>query len=71
METEVYFDLTGDFSCPACKYSSQHTYTEVPPHHREWMVREEGERVSYLPAMRDYTCGSCDFEWTMDVDQEE
>jgi hypothetical protein len=44
---------------------------ETPNHRREFLGPNGEECTIHMPAVRDYECGSCGFEWSMDVDQEQ
>ncbi len=71
MDRETFVDRSHGYSCPNCTHTHQHTYMETPNHRREFLGPNGEECTIHMPAVRDYECGSCGFEWSMDVDQEQ
>ena len=61
----------NDIKCPFCQ-SGDWQFTKSPKHTREWQATDEDDSpVDYREdwgAVRNYSCGNCDCEWSMPED---
>lgn len=70
MYGEVMHDTSKKYCCPICRHESELRFVDVPEHRRHFTTEDGTECVEHMPAMRDYTCADCGWQWAQDVEQE-
>lgn len=70
MYGQVFHDESKTFCCPICRHESELRFVEVPAHRRHFTAEDGTECVEHMPALRDYTCSDCGWQWAQDVQQE-